>query len=149
MQWEYNGKVYDEVLAHYYGFIYRLTFEDVDGNKFYYIGKKNFYRYAEKPLLKSGEKRNGHIKFVKHRKDHKLVTRELIVQETDWRTYTGSIKTLPDGLSLVHKEILLFARTKRELTYLEAKYQFVWDVLEREEYLNENIMGKFFKGNIV
>jgi len=31
------------------------------------------------------------------------------------------------------------------LTYFECKYQFMYDVLENENYLNSNILGKFYK----
>jgi hypothetical protein len=32
-----------------------------------------------------------------------------------------------------------------ELTYFETKYQFLREVLEKDEYLNGNILGRFFK----
>ena len=33
---------------------------------------------------------------------------------------------------------------KKELTYLECKYQFILEVLEDKKYLNDNILGKFY-----
>ena len=42
------------------------------------------------------------------------------------------------------REILEIAYHKKELTYLECKYQFVLGVLESKSYLNDNILGKFF-----
>jgi uncharacterized protein YqgQ len=32
-----------------------------------------------------------------------------------------------------------------ELTYQEVKHQFKYEVLEKEEYLNANILGRFYK----
>jgi hypothetical protein len=32
-----------------------------------------------------------------------------------------------------------------ELTYQETKHQFAYEVLEKEEYLNGNILGRFFR----
>jgi hypothetical protein len=42
------------------------------------------------------------------------------------------------------REILEIAYHKKELTYLECKYQFTLGVLESRSYLNDNILGKFF-----
>ena len=42
------------------------------------------------------------------------------------------------------RKILQIAYNKKELTYLECKYQFVLEVLEDKLYLNDNILGKFY-----
>ena len=36
------------------------------------------------------------------------------------------------------------AYNKKELTYLECKYQFIFEVLEDKKYINDNILGKFY-----
>ena len=38
---------------------------------------------------------------------------------------------------------------KKHLTYLECKHQFTLGVLESSEYLNDNILGKFFDKDFV
>ena len=35
--------------------------------------------------------------------------------------------------------------SKMELTYYETKFQFVRGVLESDEFLNGNILGRFYK----
>ena len=47
------------------------------------------------------------------------------------------------------REILEFAFNKKHLTYLETKYLFCNNVLENEEYINDNILGKFFRKDLV
>ena len=41
--------------------------------------------------------------------------------------------------------ILQYAYSKKELTYLENKVLFTLAVLENEDYLNDNIEGRYFK----
>ena len=43
------------------------------------------------------------------------------------------------------REIIQPAFSKKELTYLENKYLFSLEVLESDEYLNDNIEGRYFK----
>ena len=47
------------------------------------------------------------------------------------------------------REILEFAYNKKHLTYLETKYLFCNNVLENTEYINDNILGKFFRKDLV
>ena len=42
------------------------------------------------------------------------------------------------------REIIHFVPNKKLLTYFECKYQFIYGVLENEEWINNNILGKFF-----
>ena len=46
------------------------------------------------------------------------------------------------------KTILKVCPTKRNLTYEEAKHLFIYEVLEDENSINENILGSFYKGNL-
>ena len=73
-----------------------------------------------------------------------------IIKESDWKTYWGSNKPL---LELVknepnenfEKQILKTATNKKRLTYYEAQYLFVYQVLLLpEKFFNTNILGKFF-----
>jgi len=148
MKWLFLDNEIKEPINGMYGFVYILEFKDKNNKSKYYIGKKNFFEYRELKALKNGKKRKGHIKFINHRKNGHIVKYELIKKESNWKEYTGSIKGDINDLELVKKTILMFAESKRHLTYLEAKMLFRFDVLENEEFLNENILGKFFKGNI-
>jgi len=45
----------------------------------------------------------------------------------------------------VRRYILKICFSKIELTYYETKFQFVRGVLESDEFLNGNILGRFYK----
>lgn len=107
------------------GFIYLLILKD--GTK--YIGKKNFYSTITKPPLK-GKKR-----------------KRKITKESNWLTYCSSQKHI-DKNNIQQKHILCLCETKRELTYKEVKYQFQFNVLEDKDFLNKNILGKFYRNNL-
>ena len=143
--WIYDNKEYETIHNdNIYGFIYKITFKSGK----YYIGKKNFFFYKTLPVLKNKDKRKGHIEFFYRIIDHKRKYYELIKKESDWFSYTGSIKK--NILEpVVRKEILEFAYSKRHLTYLETKYLFLNNVLEDDNAINENILGKFYKGNLI
>ena len=43
----------------------------------------------------------------------------------------------------------MFCKTQLQARYYEAKLQFQYEVLEKEDYsYNENILGKFYRKNI-
>ncbi len=66
---------------------------------------------------------------------------------TDWKTYCSSSKEIKEMLKTNSGSffVLELAKTRRELTYLEARYQMEYRVLEKDEYLNKNILGKFYR----
>ena len=124
------------------GFVYLITFPD--GMK--YIGKKNLYTLQKLPGRKDGKLRLHRVGYeYKNTGKGKRQLYEIIRKETDWRTYSGSAEGYKDMIP-VSREILALARSKRELTYLEAKYQFIYEVLERNDFINNNILGSFYKG---
>ena len=116
-----------------FGFIYEATYIPTNEK---YLGKKVLFFNRTLPPLK-GTKR-----------------KRKVIKESDWLTYYGShtkIKQLliegkQDNFS---REILEFAFNKKHLTYLETKYQFSNNVLENTEYINDNILGKFFRKDLV
>lgn len=69
---------------------------------------------------------------------------------TNWETYQSSSKEIKDLLKIYPGkfEILDYAETKRELTYLETMYQFKYDVLRDPDFANKNILGKFYRGKL-
>jgi hypothetical protein len=110
------------------GFVYKISFPDMD---LHYIGRKNLHSKKTLPPLKG---------YTRKRK---------IVQESNWLNYYSSnedVKLLVQQGQACTREILVVAETLRRLTYLETKELFVNSVLEKDEYLNGNILGKFFKG---
>jgi hypothetical protein len=117
------------------GFIYEMT-AIIDGVERRYIGKKNFYADVKTKLGKKEKPTDKRLK------DYKRVRR------ASYKNYYSSNDVLKkahkDGVN-IRREILKICYTKTELTYQEAKYLFCNDVLESEEYLNSNILGKFYK----
>ena len=113
----------------YYGFVYKIT-RISDGKS--YIGKK---------LLKSRR-----TKILKGKK-------KKITVDSDWKKYWGSNKFLQEDVKTLgednfKREILKFCKTKGELNYFEAKYQFDYDVLESESFYNEWIMVRVHNSHI-
>jgi len=122
------------------GFVYEVTLS----NGMKYIGKKNLFSVRKK---KFGKKKLAEIT------DKRLKKYEMIIKESDWKSYYGSSKRLKEevagGLQVINREILALATSKMNLTYLETKHMFVREVLERsDEYYNDNILGKFYKKTI-
>ncbi|HHB52551.1 MAG TPA: hypothetical protein ENK75_05860 [Saprospiraceae bacterium] len=126
-----------------YGFIYMLIY---DTNKAY-IGQKSLYSYQTLPALKNGTQRPNSERIGKN-KNGKRVYFDKVQKESNWKSYESSSKDIPKEVNLIEKKVLAVAYSKRELTYLETKYLFQYEVLESEDYYNGNILGKFYKGNI-
>ena len=129
MAWHYEGKVITElsdIPEGSIGFIYKITNKET--NQFY-IGKKSLYSRRTLPPLK-GYKR-----------------KRKVIKESKWVNYNSSNKEV-QGWGEVYKQILRFCFTKKALTYYELKEQFRHDCLEREESLNDNLLGKFFKKDL-
>ena len=129
MAWYYEGKVITELSdmpEGSIGFIYKITNKET--NQFY-IGKKSLYSRRTLPPLK-GYKR-----------------KRKVIKESKWVNYNSSNKEV-QGWGEVYKQILRFCFTKKALTYYELKEQFRHDCLEREESLNDNLLGKFFQKDL-
>jgi hypothetical protein len=103
-----------------YGFIYEIV-NNISGRK--YIGKKQVVRKIKRPPLK-GRK-----------------NKRCILQESDWKTYTGSCRELNEDIEQLGKEnfaftILRICYNKWELAYEETKLQIQSDVLLSNQYYN-------------
>ena len=122
------------------GFVYVMEMLK-DGKMYGYIGKKNFYSKRKK---KFGKKALAAIT-DKRAKKYETVTK------LDYENYFSSNKELKqaykDGLH-INRVILKICFSKAELTYQETKAQFQYEVLEKDCYLNGNILGRFYKGKI-
>lgn len=125
------------------GFVYEIIF--TDGSK--YIGKKNLYSERTLAPLKSGKPREGHVCFTFRIKNRHKVDYEVIKVESDWKKYKGSHQDCKNKEPMI-KKIIAFAYSKLELTYLEAKALFVYEVLENKDYINDNILGSFYRSNL-
>jgi hypothetical protein len=139
MSWSYQGKEFTEfsIPEGGLGFIYIMT-AIIDGKSVAYIGKKNFFANIKRPLGKKALAMSTDKRLKKY-------TREL---KADFMKYYSSNKALKDAHKagvIIKREILRICYTQTELTYQEVKYQFQYEVLEKEEFLNANILGRFYK----
>ena len=130
--WKYKDKVIESIEDMPEGtfeFIYEVI-HNPTGRR--YLGKKVLQFNRTLPPLK-GMKR-----------------KRKVVKESDWKTYYGShaeIKGLiKEGKQEeFSREILQYVPTKKLLTYFECKYLFIKEVLEHNEYINDNILAKFYR----
>lgn len=139
--WIFGNEVMQEAPSGAYGFIYRITYTNPETKEvFLYIGKKKFIqelnmRKGKKELAEMSDKRGSKKKHV--------------IKESNWKGYQGSHHLLSkvDAKDL-KKEVLWICLNKTSLTYQEVRFQFDEDVLTDERYLNDNILGKFYKGKV-
>ena len=129
MIWSYKGADVPNDLSEYIGFVYLIT--NLISNK-KYIGKK---------LLKFKK-----TKTIKGKKKKSLV-------ESDWRTYWGSNDELKEDVKKLgevnfKREVLIFCKSKGELSYFELKEQVLAGVLESDEYYNSWIMARVRKDHL-
>ena len=162
MNWTFESEPFTETPDDMYGFIYKILYTDGTA----YIGMKSFYSYITLPALKTGiprpdskQKQKRHpltpdemldrtATQVRSNVKSKLVTYDIVRKLSKWQKYTGSSK-LTAGKTIASKEILMMSESKRYLTYLEVSALFHFEVLESDTYLNENILGKFYRDNLV
>jgi hypothetical protein len=123
MTWTYQGKEVEELPQDVVGFVYIITNTTNDRQ---YIGKKLAKFSRTKPPLK-GKKNKRRTKV-----------------ESDWKDYYGSSDELNEDIAQLGKdnfkrEILFYCYSKSELSYIEAREQFNYKVLESDKYYNGHI----------
>jgi hypothetical protein len=47
------------------------------------------------------------------------------------------------------REILQYVPSKKLLTYYECKHLFINEVLENENYINDNVLAKFYRKDFI
>lgn len=130
--WTYQNKEFtSDDIGDYVGFVYIIL--DLVLNK-KYIGKKLFVSKVTKPPLKGKTRKRRSIK------------------ESDWKTYWSSndaittiAATNPERFT---REILRLCMTRGELSYMEAKMQFDYDVLLRDDFYNGIIQCRINKTHV-
>jgi hypothetical protein len=140
--WLYNNKVVEtieDIPANTFGFIY-ITTHIPSGMA--YIGKKSLYHNVKRKLTKK--------ELAEQTGRGRKSTTETIQKESDWKIYYGSEDFIKQKIKEkkqdeFKREIIHFVGNKKMLTYFECKYQFMYGVIENENYLNSNILGKFYK----
>jgi hypothetical protein len=130
LEWQYNKDIFtEELIGDNYGFVYIIT--NLTNNK-KYIGKKFFYSLKTKQ--------------VKGRKKRFKVS-------SDWQTYYGSNTELQNDVKVLGetnftREIIHLCKSKGVCGYLEAKEQFIRNVLETDDYYNTWIMVRVRKSHL-
>ncbi len=161
--WSYQGGEVSEKppKLNMFGFIYQINY--TNGKS--YIGKKQFHSETTQKVLKSGVPRENSKRITKRvylSSDEllnrtplqvktdvrtKMVEFEMVIKENDWRKYNGSSKDVK-GFKIESKVILEICYDKLNLTYCELKWMIRKDVLVADNFVNSNILGKFYVGKI-
>lgn len=142
MMWIYNDteiKSIQDIPEGAIGFIYII--ENLTNGR-HYLGKKSLYSNRKKALTK---------KEIEALENKRLKKWKVVTTESDWFSYCGSSKPLLEDIKngdKIAKYIIKFCNSKISLTYQEVKHLFLYDVLENEDWYNDNINGRWFKGNI-
>lgn len=134
--WLYKDKVFDSISenGNYIGFIYKIEC-NITGKVYY--GKKNFFSKTTKQIKGLG----------------KRPKKVVVIKESDWKKYYSSNKEIKE-LSKLNKNrfkrtILCLCKTAKELSYRELEVQVLNKVLEDDNCWNENILGRFFKRDLI
>jgi len=138
-KWSYQGQDFESSMIPEgaEGFVYEMQ-AVIDGKLVRYIGKKNFYsvtkkRFGKKALSSMQDKRA------------KKYTMQKKLTYLDYYSSNTVLKNAHKSGIEVRRYILKICFSKIELTYYETKFQFVRGVLESDEFLNGNILGRFYK----
>jgi len=139
MSWLYNGTEFTQINIpeKAIGFVYHMSVI-LNGNTYAYIGKKNFFANIKKPMGKKALAMSTDKRLKKY-------TRELKPNFENYYSSNQQLKEAHKAGCKIKREILVICYSATELTYQEVKHQFAYSVLEKEEFLNGNILGKFYK----
>lgn len=137
--WFYNNEIVEELPEDCVGFVYLIT-NQLNNRK--YIGKKlaKFSRTKQKTVtLKNGTKKKKKVKTQ---------------TDSDWMDYYGSSVELSADVNSLGKEnfrreILHFCKSKGTMSYIEAKLQFQYEVLEKpDEFYNGHIQVRVHRSTL-
>ena len=117
------------------GFVYQMDVI-IDGERKSYIGKKNFFADVKTKLSKKA------LSTDKRKKTYKRV-RKIVYQ--NYYSSNETLKAAHKAGVQIKRTILKICYSKTELSYQEVKYQFMCEVLEKDIWLNANILGRFYK----
>jgi hypothetical protein len=130
LEWVYNGNEFTEnEIDNYIGFVYIIV-NTVTNRK--YVGKKLFWSSKTRQVNKK-------------KKRYKV--------PSDWQDYYGSNDVLKKDIETIGKEnftrtIIHLCKSKGECSYLEAKEQFVRNVIESDDFYNTWIMVRVRNSHI-
>ena len=139
MSWLYQGQEFESSMIPEgaEGFVYEMQ-AIINGKLVRYIGKKNFYsttkrRMGKRAVAQLQDKRS------------KRYTIQKKLSYLDYYSSNAELKAAHKAGIEIRRYIIKICFSKTELTYYETKYQFIREVLESDEFLNGNILGRFYK----
>ncbi len=152
--WWYEGKIITDISdmpENTYGFIYEVLHKPTDRK---YLGKKVLFFERN---VRIGKRETEALKEERKAKGigGRVPAKKKVIKESDWKDYYGShkdiLKLIKEGKQFeFERKILTFVPNKKLLTYYECKYLFIKEVLEeRNNYINDNILGKFYKKDFI
>jgi hypothetical protein len=142
MSWIYKGVEFTQtnIPEGAIGFIYHMSVI-LNGHTYAYIGKKNFFANIKKPMGKKALAMSTDKRLKKY-------TRELKPNFENYYSSNQQLKEAHKAGCVIKREILVICYSAMELTYQECRYLFCNDCIIDDKYLNSNILGKFYRGNI-
>jgi hypothetical protein len=152
MSWYLGDKEVSEDLIpeNAVGFVYKII--HIPSGKFY-IGKKSLesirtVKIGKRELIKIKEERKA--AGIGGRASLKKKVRKT----SDWETYYSSNEWINEQVKEGKQEefkrkIIQFCNSKKSLSYYEVYWMFKYDVLSDENSLNGNILGKYFRKDLV
>jgi len=137
MSWIYQHKEFTEDMIPdgAVGFVYQMDVI-LDGERKSYIGKKNFFADVKTKLSKKAMPTDKRLKSYKR-------VRKIVYQ--NYYSSNETLKAAHKAGVIIKRTILKICYSKTELSYQEVKYQFMCEVLEKDIWLNANILGRFYK----
>jgi hypothetical protein len=138
-KWSYQGQDFESSMIPEgaEGFVYEMQ-AIINGKLVRYIGKKNFYSTTKKRMGKRAVAQLQDKRTKKYTIQKKL-------SYIDYYSSNADLKAAHKAGIDIRRYIIKICFSKTELTYYETKYQFVRGVLESDEFLNGNILGRFYK----
>jgi hypothetical protein len=135
MSWLYEGNIVTEehVPIGAVGFVYKIIHTPTGR---YYIGKKSLTSTRRLAPLK-GQKR-----------------KRTVTKSSDWEKYYSSNDWIKEQVKEgkaeeFGREIIQYCFSKKSLTYYEIYWQFHYNVLADDNAINENLMGKFYRRDLL
>lgn len=138
-KWSYQGQDFESSMIPEgaEGFVYEMQ-AIINGKLVRYIGKKNFYSTTKKRMGKRAVAQLQDKRTKKYTMQKKL-------SYLDYYSSNAELKAAHKAGIDIRRYIIKICFSKTELTYYETKYQFVRGVLESDEFLNGNILGRFYR----
>jgi hypothetical protein len=135
MSWLHEGNIVTEehVPIGAVGFVYKIIHTPTGR---YYIGKKSLTSTRKLAPLK-GQKR-----------------KRTVTKSSDWEKYYSSNDWIKEQVKEgkaeeFSREIIQYCFSKKSLTYYEIYWQFQYNVLADDNAINENLMGKFYRRDLL